>query len=163
MKTQGTPITSDNLVDVLEIQRVLANLTDAVDNQHWDLVHDILEDEVDTTIGETERGVSRTKTKDTIISRWKGFFSDAEKFILHHVTSNERVFFEDANNATAFSKGVIVLENTPAGAHAAQGGTLRGYRWINYELGVVRRDSGWKVNKVLVTYLVEEFDSLKAQ
>ena len=58
MKTLGTPITSDNLVDVLEIQRTTSNLTDAVDSRHWDVIRNILADEVDTTIGETEPGVS---------------------------------------------------------------------------------------------------------
>ena len=79
------------------------------------------------------------------------------------MTSNERVFFDDSNNATVFSKGVIVLENTPAGEYAESGGTLRGYRWINYEFGLRRADNGWKVNKVLVDYLVQEFNSLEGK
>lgn len=162
-KSQGTPITSKNIVDVLEIQRIANNLSDAVDSQHWGVVHDILADKIDTTIGETEPGVSRVKSKDEILSRWKGFYDSAETLVIHHVTSNERVFFDDQNNATVFSKGVIVLENTPAGAYAKSGGTLRGYRWINYEIGLTRTDKGWKVNKVLVNYLVQEFNSLEAK
>ena len=162
MKSLGTPITSENLVDVLEIQRIVSNLTDAVDGQHWEVVTDLLEDEVDTTIGETEPGVSRVKTEEEIATRWKGFYDNAETLVIHHVTSNERVYFDDPDNATVFSKGVIVLENTPAGAFAESGGTLRGYRWINYEFGVTRTNKGWKVNKVLVDYLVQEFNSLEA-
>ncbi len=38
---------------------------------------------------------------------------------------------------------------------------LRGYRWVNYTHGVTRTAEGWKVNKVLVGYVVEEFNSLK--
>ena len=45
-----------------------------------------------------------------------------EKLVIHHVTSNDRIFFEDADTATVFSKGVIVLENTPAGKFADDGG-----------------------------------------
>ena len=163
IKSLGTPITLENLVDVLEIQRVVANLTDAVDSQRWGVVRDLLEDKVDTTIGETEPGVSRVKSEDEIATRWKSFYDNAETLVIHHVTSNERVFFDDRNNATVFSKGVIVLENTPAGAYAKSGGTLRGYSWINYEFGMTRTDKGWKVNKVLVDYLVQEFNSLEAK
>ena len=163
IKSLGTPITSENLVDVLEIQRVVTNLTDAVDSQHWAVVRDILEDKVDTTIGETEPGVSRVKSEDEIATRWKNFYDNAETLVIHHVTSNERVFFDDPNNATVFSKGVIVVENTPAGAYAKSGGTLRMYRWVNYEFGLTRTNNGWKVNKVLVDYLVQEANSLKAK
>ena len=127
------------------------------------MVRDILEDRVDTTIGETEPGVSRVKSEDEIATRWKKFYDNAETLVIHHVTSNERVFFDDPNNATAFSKGVIVVENTPAGAYAESGGTLRMYRWVNYEFGLTRTDNGWKVNKVLVDYLVQEANSLKAK
>ena len=161
--SQGTPITSENAGDVLEIQRVVTNLTDGVDSQKWDVIRDILEDKVDTTIGETEPGVSKIKSAEEIIARWKGFYESAEKLVIHHVTSNDRVFFHDADTATVNSKGVIVLENTPAGKHASAGGTLRGYRWINYVFGVTRTDNGWKVNKVQVEYLVQEFNSLEAK
>ena len=37
------------------------------------------------------------------------------------------------------------------------------YRWINYEFGLTRTNNGWKVNKVLVDYLVQEANSLKAK
>lgn len=160
-KSLGTPITSENVVDVLEIQRVVNNLTLSVDTEQWDVVADLLEDQVETTIGEPVNGAPKVKSEKEILTRWKSFYETAEKLVIHHVTSNERVFFNDANNAEVFSKGVIVLENTPAGEFADNGGTLRGYRWINYELGVTRTDDGWKVNKVLVHYLVQEFDSLK--
>lgn len=158
----GSQITAENIVDVLEIQRVTANLTNAADSQHWDVVRNILDDQVDTTIGETEPGVSSVKTNDDIATRWEGFFASTERFVMHHVTSNERVFFEDADNATVFSKGVIVVENTPAGAYVESGGTLRGYRWVSYEFGLKRTNEGWKVNKVLVDYHVQEWDSLEA-
>ena len=161
IKSLGTPITSENVVDILEIQRVVTNLTDGVDSQQWDVVRDLLEAEVDTTIGETEPTVSRVKSEDEIVTRWKSFYDNAETLVIHHVTSNERVFFDDPNNATVFSKGVIVVENTPAGEFASSGGTLRMYRWVNYEFGVTRTDNGWKVNKVLVDYLVQEANSLE--
>ena len=48
-----------------------------------------------------------------------------------------------------------------AGEFASSGGTLRMYRWVNYELGATRTDNGWKVNKVLVDYLVQEANSLE--
>lgn len=161
-KFLGTPITSDNVVDILEIQRVVNNLTLSVDTQQWDVTADLLADQVETTIGEPVNGTPKVKPEEEILTRWKGFYETAEKLVIHHVTSNERIFFTDADNAEVFSKGVIVLENTPAGAYAEEGGTLRGYRWINYEFGVTRTDAGWKVNKVNVEYLVQEFDSLKA-
>ena len=161
IKSLGTPITSENVVDVLEIQRVVTNLTDGVDSQQWNVVRDLLEAEVDTTIGETEPSVSRVKSEDEIVTRWKSFYDNAETLVIHHVTSNERVFFDDPNNATVFSKGVIVVENTPAGEFASSGGTLRMYRWVNYEFGVTRTNNGWKVNKVLVDYLVQEANSLE--
>ena len=162
-KHMGTPITSENIVDVLEIQRITANLTDAADSARWDEVREILDDKVDTTIGETEPGVSKVKTSEEIATRWAGFFDNAERFVMHHITSNERIFFDDADNATVYSKGVITLENTPAGEFAESGGTLRGYRWVSYEFGLTRKDNSWKVNKVLVEYKIQEFDSLEAK
>ena len=56
---------------------------------------------------------------------------------------------------------MIIVDNTPAGAYAANGGTLRMHRWISYEIGTTRTDNGWKVNKVMVEYLVEEVASLE--
>jgi hypothetical protein len=158
--TQGTPITSENVADVLEIQRITSALTNGCDSQQWDVIRSILVDNVYTTIGE-EKGKSSLKSKEEIITRWKSFYDNAEKLIIHHVTSNERVFFHDSENATVFSKGVIVVDNTPAGAYAETGGTLRMHRWINYEFGVIRTQNGWKVNKVMVEYLVEEASSLE--
>lgn len=159
-KTQGTPVSSENIVDVLEIQRITSALTNGCDSQQWDVIRDILVDEVYTTIGE-EKGKSSVKHKEEIVKRWKSFYESAEKLIIHHVTSNERIFFHDSNNATVFSKGVIVVDNTPAGEYADDGGTLRMHRWINYEFGVTRIGNEWKVNKVLVFYLVEEASSIK--
>lgn len=159
-QTTGTPITNENLVDVLEIQRVFSALTNACDSKQWGVIQDILQDDVKTTIGE-EKGSSRVKNKVEIIDRWKGFYESADMLIIHHVTSNERVFFEDADNATVYSKGVIIVENTPAGEYASEGGTLLMHRWINYELGVCRINNEWKVNKVMVEYLVEEAESRK--
>ena len=159
-KTQGTLITSENIVDVLEIQRIASALSNGCDSQQWDVINDILEDNVNTTIGEN-LGESRVKPKNEIIERWKGIYESAEKLVIHHVTSNERVFFHDSDNATVFSKGVIVVDNTPAGKYAETGGSLRMHRWINYEIGATRTDNGWKVNKVLVEYLVEEASSIE--
>jgi len=161
-KDTGTPITAENLVDVMEIRRVASALTNAVDSQQWDVVRDILENEVDTTIGERERGVSSVKSEDEIVARWRGFYDRAETLVIHHITSNDRVFFADADNATVYSKGVIVVENTPAGEFAESGGTLRLHRWVGYEIGATRTVAGWKVNKVLVDYLAQEAVSLPA-
>lgn len=159
-QTTGTPITSENIVDVLEIQRIFSALTNACDSQQWEVIRDILVNDVKTTIGE-EKGKSSVKNKEEIIARWKGFYESTEKLIIHHVTSNERIFFEDTNNATAYSKGVIIVENTPAGEYASEDDTLLMHRWINYELGVTKIDNRWKVNKVMVEYLVEEAESLE--
>ncbi|WP_170333832.1 nuclear transport factor 2 family protein [Ruegeria arenilitoris] len=161
-KTLGTPISAENIVDVLEIQRTATNLTLSVDTQQWDVTADLLDGDIETTIGEPVNGAPVVKSEEEILTRWKGFYETAEKLVIHHVTSNDRVFFEDADTATVFSKGVIVLENTPAGDFADDGGTLRGYRWVDYEIGVHRTVDGWKVHKVNVTYLVQEFDSLAA-
>ncbi|MEM7121682.1 MAG: nuclear transport factor 2 family protein [Pseudomonadota bacterium] len=158
-KSLGQPITSENIVDVLEIQRVVTNLTLAVDTAKWDVVADLLEPELETTIGEPVNAPSVMKTEDEILARWRGFYESAERIVIHHVTSNERIYFNDADNADVYSKGVIVLENTPAGQYTEDGGMLRGYRWVNYEFGVTRTDAGWKVNKVNVEYLVQEFES----
>lgn len=160
MKHLGTPITAENVVDVMEIQRVLANVTAAADGARWDEVRDILTKKVDTTIGATP-GSKHVLTDEQITDRWAGFFNNADKFVMHHVLANERVFFDDANNATVISKGVIVVENTPAGEFAKDGGILRGSRWVTYEFGLIRSGSSWKINKVLVTYHVEEWDSFK--
>ncbi|MCY9856178.1 nuclear transport factor 2 family protein [Vibrio mediterranei] len=160
VKLLGTPITMENVVDVMEVQRVVANLTDSADSARWNHVRELLDDKVDTTIGETEPGVSKVKSNEEIATRWAAFFENADRFVMHHITSNERVFFEDKNNVTVYSKGVITLENTPAGAYAEDGGTLRGYRWVSYEFGLTRKTKGWKVNKVFVEYKMEEFDSL---
>nr|WP_254436040.1 nuclear transport factor 2 family protein [Ruegeria arenilitoris] len=161
-KTLGTPITAENIVDVLEIGRTVTNLTLSVDTQQWDVTADLLDGDIETTIGEPVNGAPVVKSEEEILTRWKSFYETAEKLVIHHVTSNNRIFFEDADTATVFSKGVIVLENTPAGKFADDGDTLRGYRWLDYEIGVHRTDAGWKVHKVNVTYLVQEFDSLPA-
>lgn len=161
-KTSGTPITNENLVDVLEIQRLTSALTNACDSQQWNVILDILVDEVETTIGE-EKGKSSVKNKEEIVKRWKGFYDSAEHLIIHHVTSNDRIFFKDANNAEVFSKGVIIVRNTSAGEFASEGGTLLMRRWVKYEFGVTKVNNRWKVNKVMVEYLVEEAESLKKQ
>lgn len=162
-KTLGTPITADNVADVLEIQRTVTNLTLAVDTEQWDVVADLLDGDIETTIGQPVNSEPVVTPEDDILARWQGFYESAEKIVIHHVTSNDRVFFNDANNADVFSKGVIVVENTPAGEFADDGGTLRGYRWVNYEFGVTRTDAGWKVNKVNVEYLVQDWTSLPGQ
>jgi len=154
-KTEGTPITSENVIDVLEIQRITNALTNGCDSQQWDVIRHILVDSVHTTIGE-EKGKSSIKSKEEIVKRWKGFYDSVDDLIIHHVTSNERVFFHDSDNATVFSKGVIVVDNFLSGEDK-----LRMHRWINYEFGVTRTNNGWKVNKVLVFYLVEEASKVK--
>jgi hypothetical protein len=159
-RTLGTPITSENIVDVLEIQRVVSNLTLGVDSEQWDVVADLLHGDIETTIGEPVNGAPVVKSEDEILTRWRGFYESADTLVIHHVTSNERVYFLDPDNAEVFSKGIIVVENTPAGEFADDGGTLRGYRWIDYEFGVTRTDEGWKANKVNVKYLVQDWTSL---
>lgn len=156
----GTRVTAESVVDVVEIKRVTAALTNGLDAQQWALIEDTLLEQVDTTIGETQPGTSRVKPRAEIVARWKKMYQDAEKLVIHHATSNERVYFHDRDNATVYSNGVIILENTPAGDFASEGGTLRGNRWVNYEYGVARTDKGWKVNKVIVDYRVQEFTSL---
>lgn len=159
-ETAGTPITSKNVVDVLEIQRVTSALTNACDSKQWDVIRSILQDDVNTTIGE-EKGSSRIKNKEEIIKRWSEFYENADNLIIHHVTSNDRVFFKDANNADVYSKGVIIVKNTPAGDYASEGGALVMNRWVKYEFGVTKTNNNWKVNKVMVEYLVEEAKSIK--
>lgn len=160
-KALGTPITAENMLDVLEIQRTATNLTLSVDTQQWDVTADLLDGEIETTIGQPENSGSVVVAATDIVARWQGFYDAADKMVIHHITSNERVYFIDADTADVFSKGVIVVENTPAGAFAEDGGTLRGYRWVDYEIGVHRTEKGWKVHKVNVTYLAQEWNSLK--
>lgn len=160
-KSLGSPITAENMLDVLEIQRTVTNLTLSVDTQQWDVTADLLDGEIETTIGQPENSGSVVTPEAEILARWQGFYEAADKMVIHHVTSNERVYFIDADTADVFSKGVIVVENTPAGEFAEDGGTLRGYRWVDYEIGVHRTEDGWKVHKVNVTYLAQEWDSLK--
>lgn len=157
----GSPITAKNMLDVLEIQRIVTNLTLSVDTQQWDVTADLLDGEIETTIGQAENSGSVVVPAADIVARWQGFYESADKMVIHHVTSNERVYFMDADTADVFSKGVIVVENTPAGEFVEDGGTLRGYRWVDYEIGVHRTENGWKVHKVNVTYLAQEWDSLK--
>lgn len=157
----GSPITAENMLDVLEIQRTVTNLTLSVDTQQWDVTADLLDGEIETTIGQPPNSGSVVTPEADIVARWQGFYETADKMVIHHVTSNERVYFIDADTADVFSKGVIVVENTPAGEFAEDGGTLRGYRWVDYEFGVHRTENGWKVHKVNVTYLAQEWDSLK--
>lgn len=161
-KTAGTPITNENLADVLEIQRLTSALTNACDSQQWSVIRDILVDDVETTIGE-EKGKSSVKNKEEIVKRWKGFYDNADNLIIHHVTSNDRIFFKDANNAEVFSKGVIIVRNMPAGEYASEGGALLMHRWVKYEFGATKIDNRWRINKVMVEYLVEEAESLKKQ
>lgn len=160
MQSLGTPITAENLVDVLEIKRVITNLVAAADGARWDEVEYILTDKVDTTIGATPPS-THVLTDKQITERWAGFFKNADRFVMHHILANERITFDDADNASVTSKGVIVVENTPAGEYAEQGGMLRGSRWVTYKFGLTRSGNSWKVNKVHVIYHVEEWDSFK--
>lgn len=162
MQSLGTPITAKNIVDVMEISRVLSNLVAAADGARWDEVEFILTDKVDTTIGATPPS-THVLTDKQITERWAGFFNSADKFVMHHVLANERVTFEDADNASVTSKGVIAVENTPAGEFADEGGMLRGTRWVTYKFGLTRSGNSWKVNKVHVIYHIQEWDSFKPQ
>ena len=60
-RTLGTPITKDNIVDVFEIQRIVTNLTLAVDPEQWEVVSDLLHGDVETTIGESVNGTPVVK------------------------------------------------------------------------------------------------------
>ncbi|WP_305985700.1 nuclear transport factor 2 family protein [Roseibium sp. MMSF_3544] len=158
----GSPITSENIADVFEMQRIASVLGDGFDREDWDAIITFFADEVSTTSGAAVKGVPEIKTKEQIVTRWESLYSSVDELIVHHFTSNERVFFHDKDNASMFSKGVIVGLTTPGGDKATTGGTLKTFRWIDYEYGFTRTEDGWKVNKLLVDYIVDEAVSLAA-
>ena len=105
--TAGTPITSENIVDVLEIQRVIDAQVDAYDSQQWDLARSLMTDEFKTTMREEGAG---TMKSDAFLDRARGYHENTEEFVTHHSNSGYRIFFHDQNNATAFARGVIIVK-----------------------------------------------------
>ena len=146
---QGTPITADNLADVLDIQRVIDTQVDAYDRQDWALARALLTDQFETTMGQES---ATTIKADAFFDRAKGYHEAADEFVTHHSNSGYRIFFHDKDHATAFARGVIIVKSTPGGEHASEGGSLRMERWNSYEYGVERTADGWKINKILITY-----------
>lgn len=156
---EGTPITEENLVDVLEIQRVIDAQIDAYDNQDWALARSLMTKEFETTIG--QEGVATIESQ-AFLDRAKGYHEAAEEFVTHHSNSGYRVYFHDADHATVFARGVIVVKSTPGGDLADEGGSLRMERWNSYEYGVERTSDGWRINKILITYNADNITSSPA-
>ena len=103
---QGTPITSENIVDVLEIQRVIDAQVDAYDTQQWELARSLMAEEFETNIGQESTGMMKS---DDFLDRAKGYHATLEEFVTHHSNSGYRIFFHDKNNVTAFARGVIIV------------------------------------------------------
>ena len=156
-ESQGTPITSENIVDVLEIQRVIDAQVNAYDSQDWQLAKSLMTEEFETTVGQEGTGMMKA---DDFLGRAKTYHEAAEEFVTHHSNSGYRVFFHDKDHATVFARGVIIVKNTPAGEYAKEGGTLQMERWNSYEYGVVRTSEGWKINKILITYNNDKMTSI---
>lgn len=154
---KGTPITNENIVDVLEIQRVIDAQVNAYDNQDWDIAKSFMTEEFETTVGQEGTGMMKA---DDFLGRAKTYHKTAEAFVTHHSNSGYRIFFIDKNQATAFARGVIIVKSTPAGEFAKEGGTLQMERWNSYEYGLIRTSEGWKINKILITYNNDKATSL---
>lgn len=153
----GTPITSENLVDVLNIQRVLDAQIDAFDRQDWPLARSLMTKEFFTTM--RSQSGPHTLSSDEFLEGSARNYDGVENFVTHHTNSGYRVFFNDKNNATVFARGVIIVNRTPGGEFAADGGSIRMERWNSYEYGVERTDDGWKINKILITYNSDDIRS----
>lgn len=153
---QGTPITVENLVDVLEIQRVIDAQVDAYDRQEWELARSFMTDEFKTTMGQDGIGMFAS---DAFLERARNYHETADEFVTHHSNSGYRVFFHDEDNVTVFARGVIIVKSTPGGDYAADGGSLRMERWNSYEYGLERTPEGWKINKIIITYNADKFTS----
>lgn len=154
--TAGTPITSENIVDVLEIQRVIDAQVNAYDSQQWDLARSLMTDVFETNLGQESVNMMEA---DAFLNNTKRYYENTEEFVTHHSNSGYRIFFHDENNATAFTRGVIIVKSTPGGDYAADGGSLRMERWNSYEFGVVRTSPGWKINKILIEYNADKITS----
>ena len=157
--SQGSPITAENVVDVLEIQRVIDAQVDAYDNQQWKLARSFMMENFKTNVGQKNGGVNMMKS-DAFLDRAKGYHKNTKEFVTHHSNSGYRVFFHDKNNASAFARGVIIVKSTPGGEHAKDGGSLRMERYNSYEYGVVKTTEGWKINKIMITYNADKITSL---
>ncbi|WP_305985699.1 nuclear transport factor 2 family protein [Roseibium sp. MMSF_3544] len=153
----GTPITAENIVDVLDIQRVLDAQVDAFDNQDWELARSLMTEEFFTTM-RSQNG-PHTLSSDAFLEGAADYYDGVDHFLTHHTNSGYRVFFHDKDSATIFARGVIIVNRTPAGEHAADGGSVRMERWNSYEYGVERTDEGWKINKILITYNSDDIRS----
>ncbi|OSY89331.1 hypothetical protein WH52_01460 [Tenacibaculum holothuriorum] len=153
---KGTLITNENIVDVLEIQRVIDAQVNAYDNQDWDIAKSFMTDEFETTVGQEGTGMMKA---DDFLGRAKTYHENAEEFVTHHSNSGYRIFFNDKDHATAFARGVIIVKSTPAGEYE-EGGTLQMERWNSYEYGLKRTSEGWKINKILITYNNDKMTSI---
>lgn len=155
-ESQGTPITAENIVDVLEIQRVIDAQVNAYDNQEWELARSLMTEEFESNLGQTSTSMIKS---DAFLDLAKGYHANAEEFVTHYSNSGYRIFFHDENNVTAFTRGVIIVKRTPGGDYAAEGGSLRMERWNSYEYGLVRNSEGWKINKILIEYNADKITS----
>lgn len=120
--SQGTPITSENIVDVLEIQRIIDAQVNAYDTQQWELAQSLLTDIFETNLGLKE--IVKMESK-AFIDNARGYHANSEEFITHHSNSGYRIYFHDKNTATAFARGVIIVKSTPGGEYAKEGGGVK--------------------------------------
>lgn len=108
-----------------------------------------------------QEGIAKIEAQ-AFLDRAKGYHDAAEEFVTHHSNSGYRIFFHDADHATAFARGVIIVKSTPGGDFAADGGSLRMERWNSYEYGLERTSDGWRINKILITYNADNITSSPA-
>ena len=149
----GTPITSENIVDVLEIQRVIDSQVNAYDAQEWETARSLMTEEFETNLG--RKDTSMVKSQD-FLNGAKGYYATLEQFLTHHSNSGYRIFFHDKDNVTAFCRGVIIVKRTPGGEYGEEGGSLRMERYNSYNYGLVRTSEGWKINRILIKYNVDK-------
>lgn len=154
----GSPVTAENMVDVLEIMRITDAMSNAVDAKDWDLVRSFTTDEITTTLGQD--GVVTIPADDMIATFVTNMGPDA--MASQHMRSNQRVFFHSPDEATMHSKGVILVTVSPGGEFADDGGTLVMQNFVSYEHGFVRTAEGWKVQSVLTEYPASLRTSLPA-
>lgn len=141
---QGTPITAENLVDVLEITRVADAMSNAVDAKEWELVRSFTTDRIETSFGQAK---GKTMPADDLIATFKKNLGPAEKES-HHMRTNQRIYFEGADDAKMYSRGHIIVTTTPGGEFKDKGGKLLFQNFVRYEHSLVRTDNGWKIDSI---------------
>lgn len=62
----GTPVTQQNVAQVMEIQRVADTMSNAVDAKDWDLVRLLMTDDVETSLGSDKTEIT---TADKLINQ----------------------------------------------------------------------------------------------